>query len=241
MITALLFDMGNTLLSFKKGPSDAEKYEIGLLEMVPVLSKYNSKITYDVLKTEFLPILEDVFVRRLKLEHEIPINEYLDPFLSQYKVKLRENQKISLLERFYSGYIDHVWVDPRIPETFQQIRQSGIKIAVISNAWLPKEVYIRIFKKLGLHQWINRYYFSYTVGASKPNLKIFQYALSTLRLQSVSTWMVGDNIDKDLSPAKKLGLTTIWFNPSGESVPADKKTLVDHVITEMNEILSFIE
>ncbi len=160
--------MGNSLIDFHRGPSDSEKYDIGLYEMVSVLSKKNPIVTFELLKKEFLPIVEEVFVRRLELEREIPINEYLDPFLTKYKIKLRENQKITLLERFFSGYIEHLWVDPCIPETLQKIRQNGIKIAVVSNAWLPQEVYIRIFKKLGLHQFVNRYYFSYSVGAVNP-------------------------------------------------------------------------
>ncbi|MBN2155184.1 MAG: HAD family hydrolase [Candidatus Lokiarchaeota archaeon] len=240
MITALLFDMGNTLIDFHRGPSDAEKYEIGLRNMEPLLKKYNRKITFDVLNQEFLPILEEVFVRRLSLDHEISINEYLDPFLTKHNIKMRDNQKISLLEQFYSGFTKYVWVDPHIPETFQQIRRNGIKIAVISNAWLPKEVYIRIFKKLGLHQWINGYYFSYTVGASKPNLKIFQYALSTLRIHPSTTWMIGDNIEKDLEPAKTLGLTTVWFNSKGFSLPKDKKNTVDYQIRNIHDILTIL-
>lgn len=241
MITALLFDMGNTLLSYHHGPSDREKYDIGLHEMVPVLSKKNPNITFEVLKKEFLPKLEEVFVRRLELAKEIPINEYLDPFLSKFNIKLRENQKITLLERFFSGFIEYVWVDPIIHETFQQIRSNGIKIAVVSNAWLPKDVYVRIFKKLGLHQFINRYYFSYSVGASKPDLKIFQYALSTQRIQPKTTWMIGDNIEKDLKPAKKLGLTTVWYNPSDLPLPEEKNQYVDHQINSINEILNFLE
>jgi len=241
MITAFLFDMGNTLIDFHRGPADSEKYDIGLNMMVPVLSKYNPAINFEVLKKEFLPILEEIFVRRLSLEHEIPINEYLDPFLSRYKIKLRSNQKITLLEKFYSGFIDHVWVDPSIPDTFLHIRRTGIKIAVISNAWLPQEIYVRIFKKIGLHQWINAYYFSYTVGASKPNLKIFQYALSTLRIHPATSWMIGDNVLKDLEPAKKLGLTTVWFHPTGATLPKEQKHLVDHQITKIQDILSFIQ
>ncbi|TFG20488.1 MAG: HAD family hydrolase [Promethearchaeota archaeon] len=241
MITALFFDMGNTLIDFHQGPSDLEKYDIGLKEMVPILSKKNPNITYEMLKKEFLPIVEEVFVRRLELEKEIPINEYLDPFLSKFNIKLRDNQKITLLEQFFSGFIQHIWADPRIPETFQQIRRNGIKIAVVSNAWLPQQVYIRIFKLLGLHQWINRYYFSYSVGASKPDLKIFQYALSTQRIQPKTTWMIGDNIDKDLAPCKKLGLTTVWFNPAKSPLPDDKKAYVDHQIDAINKILTFLE
>ncbi len=53
--------------------------------------------------------------------------------------------------------------------------------------------------------------------------------------------MIGDNIDKDLTPAKKLGLTTVWFNPSGKLLPPDKKKFVDHQIHSMNEILTFLE
>ncbi len=241
MITALLFDMGNTLIDFHRQLTDSEKYDIGLHEMVPILFKKNPSITYEVLKKEFLPVVEEVFVRRLEQAKEIPINEYLDPFLSKFNIKFRDNQKVTLLECFFSGFIEHVWVDPLIHDTFQQIRKSGIKIAVVSNAWLPQEVYIRIFKKLGLHEWINRYYFSYSVGASKPDLKIFQYALSTQRIQPKTTWMIGDNIDKDLTPAKKLGLTTVWFNPTNKPLPEEKQQFVDYQIHAINEILSFLD
>jgi FMN phosphatase YigB (HAD superfamily) len=79
------------------------------------------------------------------------------------------------------------------------------------------------------------------VGASKPDLKIFQYALSTQRIQPKTTWMIGDNIDKDLKPAKKLGLTTVWFNPTGKPLPVDKQKFVDHKISSINEILTFLE
>jgi HAD superfamily hydrolase (TIGR01662 family) len=241
MITALLFDMGNTLLDFHRGPSDAEKYDLGLKAMIPILSKKNPHISFEVLKEQFLPILEEVFVRRLELEGEIPINEYLDPFLSKFNIKLRESQKITLLEQFFSGFFENIWVDPDIPETFQEIRKNGVKIAIVSNAWLPQQVYSRLFKKLGLHQWINRYYFSYTVGASKPDLKIFQYALSTQRIQPETTWMIGDSIDKDLKPAKKLGLTTVWFNPTKVPLPEGKQKYVDHQIDKISQILNFLK
>ena len=99
MITALLFDMGNTLIDFHRGPTDSEKYNLGLHEMVPVLSKKNPSITYKLLKKEFLPLVEEVFMRRLELAKEIPINDYLDPFLSKFDIKLRDNQKITLLDR----------------------------------------------------------------------------------------------------------------------------------------------
>lgn len=31
--------------------------------------------------------------------------------------------------------------------------------------------------------------------------------------------MVGDVLDKDIYPAQKAGLKTVWFNPNGEAVP----------------------
>ena len=52
MITTLLFDMGNTLIDFHKGPSDSEKYEIGLRAMVPVLSKRNHRGRRGILKCQ---------------------------------------------------------------------------------------------------------------------------------------------------------------------------------------------
>jgi HAD superfamily hydrolase (TIGR01549 family) len=49
------------------------------------------------------------------------------------------------------------------------------------------------------------------LGIFKPEPGIFNHALKTLGAVPAETAMVGDSLDKDCTPARNLGLTTIWL------------------------------
>lgn len=54
------------------------------------------------------------------------------------------------------------------------------------------------------------------VGITKPDLRLFQHALSHPGLTSQPGWMVGDNFESDIRPAAALGLSTAWLAPASE-------------------------
>lgn len=47
--------------------------------------------------------------------------------------------------------------------------------------------------------------------------------------------MVGDRIDTDLVGAKKLGMTTIWYNPSNK--PNEDDLRPDYEISDFSQIV----
>lgn len=47
-------------------------------------------------------------------------------------------------------------------------------------------------------------------GVEKPNLEIFKIALERANCLPENAVMVGDRIDNDILPAKKLGIKTVW-------------------------------
>jgi len=58
------------------------------------------------------------------------------------------------------------------------------------------------------------------VGASKPDARIFQYALAALPSSPPHTWMIGDNPEADIGGAARLGLKTCWLAPAERDLPA---------------------
>jgi len=52
------------------------------------------------------------------------------------------------------------------------------------------------------------------LGIFKPEPGIFNLAIKTLGATPAETAMVGDSLDKDCTPARSLGLTTIWLRHS---------------------------
>ena len=57
------------------------------------------------------------------------------------------------------------------------------------------------------------------VGASKPDARIFQYALDGLACSPQKAWMIGDNPDADIGGAARLGLKTCWLAPAERALP----------------------
>lgn len=48
-------------------------------------------------------------------------------------------------------------------------------------------------------------------GVEKPNTEIFKIALERANCLPENAVMVGDRIDNDILPAKKLGIKTVWL------------------------------
>lgn len=81
------------------------------------------------------------------------------------------------------------------------------KIAILSDQWqLAKE----IFRQVGFHNHFNQAIFSCDVGTRKPELRIYKIALKKLKLKPQECVFI-DNLEKNLRPAKKLGMKTILF------------------------------
>jgi len=55
--------------------------------------------------------------------------------------------------------------------------------------------------------------------AYKPNYRIYEYAVDTLKLNPTQVLHVGDSINHDVIPAKKYGMKTVLVNRFGQKVP----------------------
>lgn len=47
-------------------------------------------------------------------------------------------------------------------------------------------------------------------GVAKPDKRIFEIALERSMCSPTEAVMIGDRIDNDIIPAKKMGMATIW-------------------------------
>jgi FMN phosphatase YigB (HAD superfamily) len=69
-------------------------------------------------------------------------------------------------------------------------------------------------EELGVLRYFSVVADSGRVGIAKPDLRLFQHALSHPGLVSKPGWMVGDNFESDIRPAAALGLSTAWLTPA---------------------------
>ena len=81
------------------------------------------------------------------------------------------------------------------------------KIGVIANQSLGT---VDRLEQLGILKYIDLVVASAEEGVAKPDREIFEIALNRAGCRSEQSVMIGDRIDNDIVPAKKLGMKTIW-------------------------------
>nr|WP_274005440.1 HAD family hydrolase [Vibrio parahaemolyticus] len=91
-------------------------------------------------------------------------------------------------------------------------------IYVATNAADSSENEIKTaFKRVGLDTFISGYFCKANLGVSKDSVEFFPKILNYLGVDAHEVTMVGDSLERDVLPAKALGLNVIWFNPSAGS------------------------
>ena len=79
------------------------------------------------------------------------------------------------------------------------------------------------------------------VGFSKPDLAIFEYALEKAGISPQEAIYVGDRIDNDMIPAKKLGMTTIWIRQGlGKYNQEIPEFPCDYMVEKVSDLLKIL-
>ena len=120
------------------------------------------------------------------------------------------------------------------------------RLGVISNWYGNLDA---IIAEAGMSRLFDSITDSTRVRAFKPDAAIFQAALQALRTTAQETAMVGDSMNKDLAPAHRIGMRTVFLRSMGsEHEPAASAAqssngtgsnfVPDYTIDSLEEILT---
>ena len=91
----------------------------------------------------------------------------------------------------------------------------------------------------GLLQYFNYIISSWDLQVMKPDIRIFEYALSKANCIPQDACMIGDRLDNDILPAKSLGMKTVWIKQGFGALqkPLSKSEEPDYTINNLTELL----
>jgi putative hydrolase of the HAD superfamily len=113
----------------------------------------------------------------------------------------------------------------------------GFTLGVVSNGCGNVDV---LCGDLGYAPFLSLVIDSRRVNLFKPDPAIYELAASRLGLPAQSIMMVGDSFDRDVRPAKAIGMKTAWLpGPSGGACP--DLALADIVLRELCDLPTAIE
>lgn len=224
-IRAILFDLDNTLVDFIRMKEESCKAAVKAMIKSGLQMKEDQ--AYDLLiKTYF-----DVGI-----ESNIAFSEFLRS-IDQFDYRILASGINTYLEtksKFLKPY-------PNVKPVLGRLKRKDIFLSIVTDA--PKtKAYQRL---LGMEI---EPYFKFVVGHEDTNkskhtglplslaLKMLQNEMPDLANSEIL--MVGDSIEKDISPAKKLGLKTALAK-YGQKIPKDGPA--DYQLSDFKEIIDIVQ
>lgn len=127
---------------------------------------------------------------------------------------------------------------PGAPELLRAVRRAGLRSVVLSNSyWRSNAAYRRDFQDLGVDAEVDAYLSSLDVGFRKPHPAMFEAGLRAAGVEADRCAMVGNSEDKDVRPARAIGLRVIRVAIE-EPLPAT--TEADAVTDSLDEVASLL-
>ncbi len=128
---------------------------------------------------------------------------------------------------------------PDAENVLSALSERGYKIGIIANQNSGTQSRL---EKWGLMKYISIVIASAEEGVAKPDKEIFLRALSRAECSPEDAFMIGDRLDNDIEPARKLGMKTIWVK-QGFSIyqqPMNEFQKADYVVNRLRDVLEVL-
>ena len=230
-IKAVLFDLGNTLVTY--GVAGEVIFQ-RVLDSLGI-SRPVDEIKVALAKTE--QNFADLNYR--SLFGKIPCEEYWKKWDSLVLEHLDLAGNEELAGDIQARWLDYVDCEAcsDIEEVLSKLKGMGLKIGLVSTAY-EEEIAV-IFGKVNLEKRS----FDVIVGAdtvrkAKPHPDVFKYALKKLNVEPEEAVFVGDSVDADYNGAENVGVKAILMQKKEDNM---KRNSGLRTITGLEEIFKYID
>ncbi|GAB3684339.1 HAD family hydrolase [Saccharopolyspora tripterygii] len=134
--------------------------------------------------------------------------------VAQRFLTVQDRQRLSDLAEAHWEYPPEALYDDVLP-ALRQLRER-FRIALVAN---QRSIVVDALRRDGVAEHIDVWAISETVGAEKPDPRIFQHALDEAGVPPSRAVHVGNRLDTDVRGAQRIGLRTVWVL-RGEAPPA---------------------
>jgi len=240
-IKAVIFDLGDTLLNFGKVDTGSLFLKAG-------------RYSYDYLKNAGQPVCSfqrylwgNLLGIRAKsffsglVGNDFDSLEVLKSYGHRKKYKLTDEQWEDVNRCWYQPLKELTKVESDLIETLTKLRDSGLKLGILSNTFVNACSLDNHLQELGILEFFPMRIYSYQYEFRKPNVKIFRVAAEQIDTLAENIMFVGDRVNKDVKGALKAGmkpaLITAYTN-AGKKRPAGSIEI--ERISELPEIIKNI-
>jgi HAD superfamily hydrolase (TIGR01549 family) len=217
--------------------------------------RYSSREALSVLKREFahqlgkvpLDELELVNLEILNTIHVEVLTGTLSPdearvkrfgmLLRKYGIDPSPRKLDGVAKLYRASYQLSRRAIPGAKDLLQALRDRGLKTAIVTNNLVDEQM--DKLRHCELFDLIDCITISEEAGYVKPDVRIFETALTRLECKPDETVMIGDSWENDILGARAAGISGMWYN-CYETEPPDKSVPEIRSLEDSSAILRLL-
>jgi FMN phosphatase YigB (HAD superfamily) len=126
--------------------------------------------------------------------------------------------------------------EPGMPEALAGLRQLGLRLGCVSNAFMGAKVLHSIMEERGLGQHLEMTISSCEFGWRKPHPSIYEAAVAKMGVANDEVIFVGDRVEQDVVGPAKLGMRSVLTLQYRQEDPEAGAVKPDAVIAHLSEL-----
>lgn len=213
--TAILFDLGDTLLDFGRVDLHALFDQGGKLAyeflrrqgedgMLPTFAEYARKHLWAIRWRAMWSVLTG---------REFHSSELMRRVCRRLGIDLNDDVLDEVSWLWYKPLHLQATVEDGLAEMLQDFTDAGLSLGIVSNTFIPGEVLDRHLEEEGLLRFFDLRIYSCDVGRRKPSRRIFRAALDGLEVPACEIIFVGDSPKPDIRGANRMGMISVLKDP----------------------------
>jgi putative hydrolase of the HAD superfamily len=216
-IKAVIFDMDNTLFDFVEAKLRACK---AVVELVG--------------ETDEMVLIEYFLGSGKGIETQENIADYLKD-----RDLYTDDTYAHCVEVYKKVKLDTIKAYDGVQETLEELKSQDLKLAVVTDA--DEDNAMKRLTKTRLKKYFDIFISSDTIGKKKPDPGSLMLAVEKLKLRPEQIILVGDSLRRDIDPAKKLGMVTVYAAYGDRNFLEWQSTSADFIIDDIRELIEIIK
>ncbi|HEY9187698.1 MAG TPA: HAD family hydrolase [Bacteroidota bacterium] len=144
-----------------------------------------------------------------------------------------QNIDKDLLDKMVKSCYEDVRKTMNSSKHILELLSSKYTLGIISNFYGNLK---QVCKEFGIDSYITLFIDSKIVGLKKPDPAIYKLAVNSLHSNPEDLVMIGDSYDRDISPAKSVGMKTIWLKGRSWKEYSGDYSDADYIINSLAQL-----
>ena len=231
MARAVLFDLDDTLFDHRFSARAALR---------EVHARHAAHADFDAFERHHTRYLEEMHVEVLagRIGLDAARRERFRRVFLALGVALDSSDVDAVASAYRHGYLQARRPIQGAVELLAAVRPLA-RVAIVSNNLVDEQREKLQF--CGLAEYVDVLTVSEEAGASKPDPRIFEMALSRLDVAAIDAAMLGDSWAADVVGARRAGIRVVWFNPQRSAQPDEPAGVAAvHSLTPASTVISVL-